>query len=84
MKKHKITVIRGAAKLLTGKRVQVGKRHVTTAAKGVVLATGSRVKGLPQIGLELDKATVISSDEALFLEKGPCITRHRWRRCGRL
>jgi len=29
------------------------------------------VKGLPQIGLELDKATVISSDEALFLERAP-------------
>jgi dihydrolipoamide dehydrogenase len=37
----------------------------------VILASGSRVKGLPQIGLELDKATVISSDEALFLERAP-------------
>src|SRR5207245_3695794 len=32
---------------------------------------GSRVKGLPQIGLEINKTTVISSDEALFLEKAP-------------
>ncbi|HLQ24050.1 MAG TPA: FAD-dependent oxidoreductase, partial [Gemmatimonadales bacterium] len=39
MKKHKITVIRGAGKLLPGKRVQVGS-DVHTAAKGVVLATG--------------------------------------------
>ena len=70
MKKHKITVIRGSAKLLTGKRVQVGN-DVYTATKGVVLATGTRVKGLPQIGLELDKTSVISSDEALFLEKAP-------------
>src|SRR5207237_8015917 len=29
------------------------------------------VKGLPQIGLEINKTTVISSDEALFLEKAP-------------
>jgi dihydrolipoamide dehydrogenase len=29
------------------------------------------VKGLPQIGLELNKKTVISSDEALILEKAP-------------
>ena len=39
------------------------------ARKAVVIATGSRVKGIPQIGLEIDKTTVISSDEALFLEK---------------
>ena len=70
MKKHKITVVRGSGKLLSGKRVQVGS-DVHTAAKGIVLATGSRVKGLPQIGLELDKTTVISSDEALFLERAP-------------
>src|SRR5206468_5353687 len=37
----------------------------------VIIATGSRVKGLPQIGLEINKTTVISSDEALFLEKAP-------------
>jgi dihydrolipoamide dehydrogenase len=70
MKKHKITVLRGSGKLLPGKRVQVGN-EVHTAAKGVVLATGSRVKGLPQIGLEIDKSAVISSDEALFLERAP-------------
>src|SRR5207244_907598 len=28
-------------------------------------------KGLPQIGLEINKTTVISSDEALFLEQAP-------------
>jgi dihydrolipoamide dehydrogenase len=37
----------------------------------VVIATGSRVRGLPQVGLELDKTSVISSDEALILEKAP-------------
>src|SRR5438552_13977741 len=30
-----------------------------------------RSKGLPQIGLDINKTTVISSDEALFLEKAP-------------
>lgn len=70
MRKHKITVVRGAGKLLPGRKVQVGN-EVYSATKGVVLATGSRVKGLPQIGLELDKTTVISSDEALFLEQAP-------------
>src|SRR3954470_19773877 len=37
----------------------------------MVIGTGSRVKGLPQIGLELNKTTVLSSDEVLVLEKAP-------------
>src|SRR6266550_3093567 len=37
----------------------------------IAVAKGSRVKGLPQIGLEINKTTVISSDEALFLEQAP-------------
>ena len=43
----------------------------TRRSKAVVIATGSRVKGIPQIGLEINKTTVISSDEALFLEQAP-------------
>ncbi len=43
--------------------------------KAVVIATGSRVKGIPQIGLEINKTTVISSDEALFSRRHP----RRWR-----
>jgi dihydrolipoyl dehydrogenase len=50
--------------------VRVGKDEYQ-ARKAVVIATGSRVKGIPQIGLEIDKTSVISSDEALFLEKPP-------------
>src|SRR6185503_7161981 len=48
-----------------------GKDEKHDAKKAVVISTGSRVKGLPQIGLELNKKTVISSDEALILEKTP-------------
>lgn len=70
MKKHKVTVISGTATLLPGKKVKVDK-ETHEAAKAVVIATGSRVKGIPQIGLEINKTTVISSDEALFLEKAP-------------
>ena len=33
-----------------------------------MIATGSRVRGLPQAGLELDKSTVLSSDDVLVLE----------------
>ena len=74
-KKHKITWIKGAAKI-AGKnavavKTQDGKEERHDAKKGIVVATGSRVKGLPQIGLELNKTTVISSDEALVLDQAP-------------
>ncbi|HEX5973167.1 MAG TPA: dihydrolipoyl dehydrogenase [Gemmatimonadaceae bacterium] len=74
-KKNKITWIKGTAKLAGKSSVSVktadGKEEKHDAKKAVVISTGSRVKGLPQIGLELNKKTVISSDEALILEKTP-------------
>jgi dihydrolipoamide dehydrogenase len=74
-KKHKITWIKGTAKLTSATSVTVksvdGKEEKHDAKKAVVISTGSRVKGLPQIGLELNKTTVLSSDEALILEKAP-------------
>jgi dihydrolipoamide dehydrogenase len=74
-KKHKITWIKGTAKLTGKNSVSVksadGKEEKHDAKRAVVISTGSRVKGLPQIGLELNKKTVISSDEALILEKTP-------------
>lgn len=70
MKKHKVTVLKGTGTLVPGKKVKVGD-EVHSATKAVVIATGSRVKGIPQIGLEINKTTVISSDEALFLEQAP-------------
>src|SRR5829696_3025555 len=74
-KKHKITWIKGSAKLTGKNTVSVktadGKEEKHDAKKAVVISTGSRVKGLPQVGLELNKKTVISSDEALILEKTP-------------
>src|SRR5882762_643360 len=70
MKKHKVTVVKGSGILQPGKTVKVGG-DVYEAKKAVVIASGSRVKGIPQIGLELNKTTVISSDEALLLEQPP-------------
>ena len=74
-KKNKITWIKGTAKLAGKNSVSVktadGKDEKHDAKKAVVIATGSRVKGLPQVGLELNKTTIISSDEALVLEKAP-------------
>ncbi|MEK7239626.1 MAG: dihydrolipoyl dehydrogenase [Gemmatimonadota bacterium] len=74
-KKNKVTWIKGTGVLGAGKSVKVttadGKSETHTATKAVVIGTGSRVRGLPQAGLELNKTTVISSDEALVLEKAP-------------
>jgi dihydrolipoamide dehydrogenase len=74
-KKNKVTWIKGTGRLTKGKTVTVksadGKEEKHEAKRAVVICTGSRVKGLPQIGLELNKTTVISSDEALIIEKAP-------------
>ena len=74
-KKNKITWLKGTAKLAGKNAVVVktadGKEEKHEAKKAIVISTGSRVRGLPQIGLELNKSTVLSSDEALVLENAP-------------
>jgi dihydrolipoyl dehydrogenase len=70
MKKNKITVIKGTGVVTSATTVQVGADTIT-AKKGLVIATGSRTKGIPQVGLAINKGSVISSDEALFLEAAP-------------
>lgn len=74
-KKNKITWIRGTGVLEKGKKITVtdadGKKESHEARKAVVISTGSRVRGLPQAGLELDKKVVLSSDDVLVLDKAP-------------
>jgi len=73
-KKHKITWIKGTGRIAGKNSVSAkvdGKEEKHEAKKAIVISTGSRVKGLPQIGLELNKTTVLSSDEVLVLEKAP-------------
>lgn len=74
-KKHKITWIKGTGRLAGKKNVAVknadGKEETHEAKKAIVISTGSRVRGLPQVGLELNKTTVLSSDEVLVLERAP-------------
>jgi dihydrolipoamide dehydrogenase len=73
-KKHKITWIKGTGRIAGKSSVSAkvdGKEEKHEAKKAIVISTGSRVKGLPQIGLELNKTTVLSSDEVLVLEKAP-------------
>jgi dihydrolipoamide dehydrogenase len=74
-KKNKITNIKGTARITGKNSVTVAtaenKEEKHDAKKAIVIATGSRVKGLPQAGLELDKKKVLSSDDVLILEKAP-------------
>ena len=74
-KKNKVTWIKGTGRIAGPNRVTVkdssGKEETHEAKKGIVIATGSRVRGLPQAGLELNKSTVISSDDVLVMEKAP-------------
>ena len=74
-KKNKISWLNGVAKLAGKNAISLktaeGKEEKHEAKKGIVVSTGSRVKGLPQIGLELNKTNVISSDEALILDDAP-------------
>jgi dihydrolipoamide dehydrogenase len=74
-KKNKVTWIRGTGKVTAKNAVTVttaeGKTETYTAKKAVVIATGSRVKGLPQAGLTLDKKLILSSDEALTIDHAP-------------
>lgn len=74
-KRSKITWIRGEGTLEKGKKVTVtsadGKKETYVAKKAVVISTGSRVKGLPQAGLELDKSIVLSSDDVLVADSAP-------------
>jgi dihydrolipoamide dehydrogenase len=64
MKKHKITVIDGTARLTKPGEVKVeGKGAGTYAAKHVIVATGARPRVLP--GIEPDKALIWTYFEAM-------------------
>jgi len=67
IKSRKIEVVAGEGTLTAPDTVTVDGRAIK--AKNVVLATGSRPKSLP--GLDLDGKGVISSDDALKLDRVP-------------
>ena len=65
--KHKIEIIEGRGAIVSPNEVAVGDRRIR--AKHIVIATGSRPKGLP--GLDLDGDRVVTSDELLEREEAP-------------
>jgi dihydrolipoamide dehydrogenase len=74
-KKHKVTWIKGTGRVAGKGAVTVrnadGKDERHDAKRAIVIATGSRVRGLPQVGLELNRTTVLSSDDVLILDRAP-------------
>ncbi len=72
MKKNKITVIEGVARLEAGRpapkvivRPAKGGPEQTLQAKAVILAVGARAKEIPQIGLKGDGETVWTYRDAM-------------------
>ena len=69
-KKNKIEWIKGSARLAGGGKVEVtGADARVIAAREIVVATGSTPRSVP--GVTIDRAHVITSDEAIHLREVP-------------
>ena len=72
-KKNKIDWIKGSARLTGKQGVEVtlhdGSRQSLTAGKEIIVATGSSPRSVP--GIEVDRKTIIFSDEAIHLPYVP-------------
>ncbi|MDP3492972.1 MAG: dihydrolipoyl dehydrogenase [Hyphomonadaceae bacterium] len=76
MKKHKIDVLVGTARLEKGTPapkviVEKGKGEGTYTAKNVMLATGARAREIPDAGLKVDGKTVWAYREAMVPTEMP-------------
>jgi len=71
MKKNGITHIEGEGKLSSDTSIEVtnGKNKETVNSLKIIIATGGRPQSYP--GMELDGKRIISSKEAMILEKPP-------------
>ena len=72
MKKNKIEVISGHARLAGEGRVEIkaeGREDLLVQARHIILATGARPRTLP--GVAIDRKRVISSAEAMVLQEQP-------------
>lgn len=66
-RKNGVELLRGHAVVAGPNRVRVGDEEV--AAKAILVAAGTAVRGLP--GIEPDGETILSSDDALLRERLP-------------
>ena len=72
MKKNKIEVIPGSAKLIGKNSIEVtkdGKVTETIKSKSIILATGGRPRSVP--GVTIDRKKIITSTEAMSLPEQP-------------
>ncbi len=72
MKKNKVTVFNGYAKLQLPGKIEVtmdGGKKETVETKNIIIATGSVVRPIP--GFETDGARVVNSDHVLELKEVP-------------
>jgi dihydrolipoamide dehydrogenase len=72
-KKHKITWLKGSARLTGGRSLEVtrhdGGQEALTATKELIVATGSAARSVP--GIEVDGTKIIFSDHAIHLPHVP-------------
>ena len=84
MKKHKIEVVDGTARLETGRRrrprwswtLKAGGERTLTA-KSVILATGARARMIPAVGLAPDGERVWTYREAMVPKAAPEVAAGR-------
>jgi len=72
MKKNKIDVVIGNAKLIAANKIDItadGKKTSQIEAKNIILATGGRPRSVP--GIEIDGDKIIEYRKAMSLEKKP-------------
>jgi dihydrolipoamide dehydrogenase len=72
MKKNKIEIISGTAKLIGANKLEVtkeGKVVDTIVSKNIILATGARTRSIP--GVTIDRKKIITSSEAMTLPQQP-------------
>jgi dihydrolipoamide dehydrogenase len=72
MKKNKIEIIPGTAKLIGRNSIEVTKEGTVTeriTSKNIILATGGRPRSVP--GVAIDRKKIITSTEAMSLSEQP-------------
>ncbi|MEX6508308.1 dihydrolipoyl dehydrogenase [Jiella sp. M17.18] len=73
-KKNKITGITGTGKIKSAGVVEVTREDGSTETlqtKNICIATGSEVAGIPGVDVKFDGKAIVSSDDAIALDKVP-------------
>ena len=73
-KKNKITGVIGTGRIKSASEVEVTKEDGSTetlSTKAICVATGSEVAGIPGVEVAFDDTTIVSSDQAIALQKVP-------------